>query len=188
MGWTFYHVDSWDLDRKAEIDKKYNWEEDGQSVKVLKSAMVGSTWYGALQVDNGESVEVTAEVVLTALDNKEYFNFGYKEMGETCGPHKAECPVGILKLLTPTDSEWANQWRERCWKYHEAKKSPDALKNLPYGAEIRFKWGNREVEVVKRAPRYQFKTDWWQVKGEKQYWSKKRIPSEYVVVSRGEAA
>lgn len=188
MGWTFYHVDKWDLDRKAEIDKMFNWSDGNKSVEVLKSAMVGTTWYGALRVDNGESVEVTAEVVLTAMDSKEYCNFGYKEMCETCGPHEAKCPVGILKLLTPIDSEWANQWRERCWKYHESKKSPDALKNLPYGAEIRFKWGNREVEVVKRAPRYQFKTDWWQVKGEKQYWAKKRIPSEYVVVSRGEAA
>ena len=187
MGWTFYHVPEW-FDRKAEIDEKYNWSEDGVSVRVLKSAMVGSTWYGALRVDNGESVEVTAEVVLTSMTSRDYFNFGYKAMSETVGPGESKCPAGILKMLTPTDSEFAKAWRERCWKYHEAKKSPDALKNLPYGAEIRFKWGNREVEVVKRAPRYQFKTDWWQVKGEKQYWAKKRIPSEYVVVSRGEAA
>lgn len=187
MGWTFYHVDSWDLDRKAEIDKKFNWEEDGKSVKVLKSAMVGSTWYGALQVDNGESVEVTAEVVLTALDNKEYFNFGYKEMGESCGPHKAECPVGILKLLTPTDSEWANQWRERCWKYHEQKKSPNALGKLPYGAEIEFSWCGKPVRIVKRRPAYQFKSDWWQICGENQYFSKKRIPSKYEVVAGKEA-
>ena len=185
MGWTFYHVDKWDLDRKAEIDKLFNWEENGKSVKVLKSAMVGSTWYGALRVDNGESVEVTAEVVLTALDSKDYCNFGFNEMRETCGPNKAECPVSILKLLTPTESEWANNWRERCWKYHERKKSPSALKNLPYGAEIEFSWCGETMRIKKCRPAYQFKTDWWRVCGENKYWSKKRIPSEYTVVSDG---
>lgn len=192
MGWTFYHVDApiTAADRKAEIDRLYNWGDEKRRVRVLKSSMVGSTYYAAIEVENLETGEksVSASVVLTAIDSKEWCNFGYKDMDESCGPCDSKCPAGILKLLTPTESEYANAWRERCWKYHAEKKSPNALKNLPYGAEIAFKWGNRDVRIVKRRPSYQFKTDWWQVCGENKYWSKKRIPSEYEVVSGKEAA
>lgn len=189
MGWTCYHVDP-DFDRKDEMDRKYNWENEHRRVRVLKSSLVGSTYYAALEVEDLDCGEkyVSAAVCLTSMNNRDYYNFGYKDMGETMGPNEAKCPVGILKLLTPTDDEYALAWRERCWKYHESKKSPNALKNLPYGTEIRFKWGGREVEIVKRSPRYQFKTDWWQVKGENRYWSKKRIPSEYEVLTGEEAA
>lgn len=187
MGWTFYHVPEW-FDRKAEIDEKYNWSEDGVSVRVLKSAMVGSTYYAAVQVEDKDGVRVEASVVLTSMKSRDYFNFGYKAMSETVGPGESKCPAGILKMLTPTDSEWANQWRGRCWKYHEQKKSPNALGKLPYGAEIEFSWCGKPVRIVKRRPAYQFKSDWWQICGENQYFSKKRIPSKYEVVAGKEAA
>lgn len=38
---------------------------------------------------------------------------------EPCEDH---CPASILSLLSPTDSEYANSWRERCRKNIEAKK------------------------------------------------------------------
>ena len=189
MGWTSYHVYG-KIDRMAECDRLYNWSEGGRTVRVLKSAMVGSTYYAAIAVDDEERNEhlVTASVVLTWTDRRHYVNFGYKTIGETSGPCESKCPVGILKLLTPTDSEFANAWRERCWQYHEQKKSPNALGKLPYGAEIEFSWCGKPVRIVKRRPAYQFKSDWWQVCGENQYFSKKRIPSKYEVVTGKEAA
>ena len=51
-------------------------------------------------------------------------------MGESSGPCEDHCPASILSLLSPTDSEYANNWRERCRKNIEAKKDPHALKKF----------------------------------------------------------
>ncbi len=47
--------------------------------------------------------------------------FYYKEMDDTMGPAEDSCPDNILDLLTPTDSQWSNEWRERCRKYNATK-------------------------------------------------------------------
>jgi hypothetical protein len=121
--------------------------------------MVGSTYYAAVKYkDTGE---VFAAVFLTSTYRKDYHNFGYKDMDETCGPGAAyaKCPVGILALLTETDNEFAIEWREKCRKYHADKKSPMSFANLPLGTKIlwtvphenfvHLKKGDR-VELVKR--------------------------------------
>ena len=41
--------------------------------------------------------------------------FGYKDMDETCGPNYYNAPKKLLEMLTPIESEWANQWRADCW-------------------------------------------------------------------------
>ena len=41
-------------------------------------------------------------------------NFGLKYLDETCGPYAFDCPESILNLLTPTDNEYANNWRKQC--------------------------------------------------------------------------
>jgi len=76
MGWTAYHVCE-GFDRKAECDKLYNWNEGGKTVRVIKSAMVGSTYYAAISVDDEERNEhfVSGTVVLTRMDNRDYCNF-----------------------------------------------------------------------------------------------------------------
>lgn len=51
-------------------------------------------------------------VMLTSTRNGT--EFAYKDMDETCGPCAYDCPESILKLLSPTDSQWANEWREKC--------------------------------------------------------------------------
>lgn len=122
MGWTFtngkYYKENGKVDRKAECDHLFC--ED--LVKVIKSVMVGNTYYAALKVLDNNSV--IGAVVLTSSDRKNGFNFGYKVMTEDHGPVEDKCPVSILKLLTPTDNEYAKGWRDRCWKnsYKKATK------------------------------------------------------------------
>lgn len=113
MGWTFTH-----LETTSEAKRKYCdnlWRED---IKVLKSQMVGTTYYAALQDENG----VHAAVVLTAVHRNDYCNFGYKDMSETWGPIESKCPASILKLLTPPANEDAKEWRKRCYDYHAKQK------------------------------------------------------------------
>ena len=45
------------------------------------------------------------------------------------------CPLSILKLLTPTEDEYAVKWREKCRKYHA---QTAAFKKLPIGTKV--KW------------------------------------------------
>lgn len=91
---------------------------------VLKSSMVGSVYYAAIQIKRNGIVEsVFATTALTRSNMKEYFNFLYKDIDETMGPYDCKCPKGILDLLTPTDNEYANDWRERCRANFKTKKA-----------------------------------------------------------------
>ena len=54
---------------------------------------------------------VFAAVFLTRRHDGEW---GYKEMDECVGPVEANAPRKLIKMLSPTSSEWANQWRESC--------------------------------------------------------------------------
>jgi hypothetical protein len=108
---------------KAYLDAQFTYErpqEDGSSrgLKVLASACPGNrVYYAATQViADGKPGEVFAIVCLVRWNprDKEGYIFGYKDMEESMGPCEAECPARILDLLTPTDKEYALDWRKRC--------------------------------------------------------------------------
>ena len=158
MGWTFYHVDAWNgkIDRKAECDALYTWnnEQTGDSCRVLKSSMVGSTWYGACERTRpNEKPYVFAGVCLTSVDRRAGFDFGYKDMDESEGPCERECPVSILNLLSHRDDEWALEWRTACRdnaaKKAAAKKDPNNLQNLPLGAKITVQKRGQDIVLEK---------------------------------------
>ncbi len=111
MGWSWYHAGYYKgakVDRKTECDSLF----DSELFEVLKSAMVGSTYYAAVRRKSDGLV--FAAVTPTSTNMKDYFNFGYKGLTEHDGPYKYDCPKSILDLLSPMDSEWANEWREKC--------------------------------------------------------------------------
>lgn len=206
MGWTSYHVEPTYkkgkpfIDRKAECDNlfcsdaiSYKTNEVVGKYEVLKSAMVGKTYYAAVKKTifaaetEPESIKVFAAVVLTAIDNKDYYNFAYKDMDETMGPYEYNCPKGILDLLTPTDNEYANDWRKRCYENLKKKNNPDALSNLPIGSMIKYKrYDGNEMTLIKCAAAHQFKRPWWKVVGENKYVPAKHIPNDYEVIKKGE--
>lgn len=137
MGWTWYHATNYkrgNVDRKAEIDAL--WNDNGGRTEVVKSTVKGSVYYGAIK--SKEDGKVFAVVYKTGTDSKDYFNFGYKDMDETMGPCEAECPVSILDLLSPTDHEWALEWRERCRKNAVKSKKKRSLSTLKEGSVIQF--------------------------------------------------
>lgn len=143
MGWLEYHAEHYKngkVDRKAEMDSKYNWEDESRKVEVLKSSMVGSTYYAAVKSFNKTNGYecVTAAICLTSTNNKDYYNFAYKGMDESCGPYKYDCPKGILDLLTPTESEFAKEWRKACYENLAKKKNPNSLGRLPVGSKIKY--------------------------------------------------
>lgn len=162
MGWTSYHATNYNnkgqVDRIAEVREicTSSSEENG-TWTPLKIASVGRVVYAAVErvKPNGER-NVHAEIFLTSTDSKDYYNFSYKDMDETCGPFECDCPASILNLLTPTDNEYAKEWRRKCWEHIEYKKikakNPDSLNNLPMGSVIEMPhWDGTPRRLVKMA-------------------------------------
>ena len=153
MGWTHCPIASnWKfvngkrvVDRKKECDKLLTWcrtDEKGNVVssgEVLKSAMVGSTYYAAVRNNKGE---VWAAVFLTCGKTKwDNTLWGYKDMSEGSIPFYYDCPAGILALLSPTDNKDANEWRRRCRerlaKKAEIRKNGPKPIFAPSGVEVK---------------------------------------------------
>lgn len=186
MGWTSYPVywcatKNGKIDRKAEIDRVYSGEDETKKWTVLKSSMVGSTWYGAVKVEKKETGEsrVFGGVCMTSVDRGEFW---YKDMDESVGPGPGDCPKSILAMLSPTDSEWANGWRNRCLENYEKKHGSNALSKMPIGTVIEVIVNGDSIKLTKHGPAYQFKTPFWMTENGR-YMSKKRIPREYKVIA-----
>jgi len=156
MGWTYLHTDDtsskW---RKQYIDSHWTGDrkdKDGNvfaTLKVLKSSMVGSTYYSAVEVVKPEERYVFAVVYLTNIARNDWHNFGYKDMDETYGPCECKCPKGILELLTPTDNETANNWRKRVQEYWESQKSsikPKIGELYKCSSSFLINWGSFKIE------------------------------------------
>lgn len=78
------------------------------SMKVLATARKGGVIYAAFEKEDGTVFAFVSPFHATRGE------FIYKEQSEEMGPCDAECPAKILALLTETDYEYANEWRERC--------------------------------------------------------------------------
>ena len=205
MGWTEYSAvhfyKNGTINRKAECDGYFVDSLNRGHYKIVKSTMRGSVYYGAvtplrravigtngkpLEDENGwyiyedipeEEQEIVGVVVLTYVNNKN--GFGYKVISETCGPCYYDCPKSILDVLTPTDSAYAQEWRRKCYD-NLAKPS---ISKLPVGTEIQFEYSGKTLTLRKSAPRYQFKTPFWMNDANCTYFSKKRIPRDFKIVS-----
>lgn len=185
MGWVSYHATFYKkgaIDRKAECDNEMTaTSENGTKWEVLKSAMRGSTYYAAVKRTNPDgSSYVFGVVCLTSVDRKDYDNFAYKDMDETMGSYKYDCPLSILDLLSPTDNEYALEWRKKC---RENAQNKNGIGKLPIGTEIEFDWYGTKKRAVKNEPNLQFRTTWWGIPGTSQYIPKKYIPKDFRVVS-----
>lgn len=93
--------------------------------KVLDSSIVGSCWYGAVElktIDNSgnllDSMIYAGICKYRILGNGEWL---YKDMDETCEPYETSCPKRILNILTPTESKYALAWREKCYENYVPK-------------------------------------------------------------------
>ena len=208
MGWTSYHdkfYKNGTVDRKKECDEYWEGGLNRGNFKVIKSIMIGSTYYAAItslkkstidgivDIPNNEQ-EIFAVVFLTSVKMKDYYNFSYKDMDETCGPNKHDCPKSILNLLSPTDNEYASRWRNKCWENIEKKNNPNSLNQLPEQSIIevilpfdtqRYKKGEKITLVkIKYGKSYRFF-----VKDSNLYFNRqlmKALNGNYIIIKRGD--
>ena len=112
MGWI---GDMWENPRGKEELKDYFENHLTRGNKIIDCSIKRNVFYAA--VKKGE--EVWALVVYFGYKTTRYkthqeTEFLYKMNDETVGPWARECPKRIIKKLTPTESDWANQWRRAC--------------------------------------------------------------------------
>jgi hypothetical protein len=152
MGWTHCfdgeRLPNGKIDRRRECDKLLTWDtrdKSGELIttnKVLKSAMVGSVYYAAVESRSAYGArKVWAAVFLTCGKTKhDHTEWGYKDMDESVGTYYYDCPASILALLTPTDNKNANEWREQCRKRlaEKAERRKNGPKPLyaPQGVQV----------------------------------------------------
>jgi hypothetical protein len=140
MGWLFYERKTNQTVRE-HLDEKLTWDSEIGKYKVLKSAMVGSTYYAAVERIQADTRTVFAAVFLTQSRPRatDGMTFGYKDMDESDGPTERKCPVSILNLLTETIYEYAKQWREDCRAYAQKKKQrPKIGQTIQFQTPIKF--------------------------------------------------
>ena len=143
MGWT---ETNWTKGTKVKdwFKENYNQETDKVKQTVLDAALVARTEAFAaierINKETGERQVLMAVVIMKFYPKAHYYNFAYKSMDETCGPYIYRCPKRLMKLLTPTDNEYALNWRKRVEDYWTTKdKTNKAMKKLNVGDTIVFK-------------------------------------------------
>lgn len=154
MGWTCTHKGSHESAADYIKDHVLVWKSETHNYRVLDGGVVKfRTYYGAV-----EKVEIAtnkrqvfAVIILLSYKKNDYYNFCYKDMSEDMGPCESECPERILKLLTRTESEYANEWRERCWANIAARQNKPKIE-----VDSILRYGGNDYKVIKSLGRRGF--------------------------------
>lgn len=118
--------------------------------RVLETAYKMPMFYAAVETVHKESGERRVwAAVIKVTHTRGYHGFCYKDMDETMGPNEAHCPAKILDLLTPTDNEYADEWRARCRKNLEV--AAELKKGIAPGVVLQY--GDRHFTVTEKLPR-----------------------------------
>lgn len=120
MGWTSYFVPS--ASREAltkELQRAFIEGYTVIDVAFCKRKYVGDGGYykcayAAVKDPNGN---VYAEVMCYVAQHqyRGCYKLHTKYIPEDWGPCEQYCPEKILRLLTPTNDEYALAWRDKCW-------------------------------------------------------------------------
>lgn len=150
MGWLFFP-------KPDNIKEHFRQLMTTPNTRPLDLAIVHRlTLYAA--VENTVTGDVFAMVYLLRYQPgaEDGCDFGYKDIEESMGPVEADCPERILKLLTPTEYPYAQEWRERCWANIERRKLLRKGNRIRFEDPIRFTDGARLslFEVVSPPSRF----------------------------------
>lgn len=150
MGWlSMRDTGRFDTPR-AYLDDQFTYVRDDHRLTVLKSSMVGHTYYAAAERIKGKDKrEVFAIVCLTFSRPaaRDGYTFGYKDMTEHMGPCESDCPASILDLLTEIEGQYASDWRARCRaniakrRLVDAKPTPKPGQTIVFDEPLRFNDG-----------------------------------------------
>lgn len=107
MGWDVTPI-SRGIKTKAYLEWEIGRRSNYELVKLVEGTSKGGykPWFAALKKSDGS---VFGVVIVTKRRNG---NIAEKWIGEDEGPGEL-APVSFINLLSPTESEWANEWRNK---------------------------------------------------------------------------
>jgi len=113
MGWTVVNdFQVYDVDRFLIDELRLNHGKlKVLACKTVKTSPRKGEFYAAVEYADEDRRVVFAAVVLFEYTKE---GIAYKDMDENMGPYYYNCPAEVLEQLTPTDNEYANEWRTRC--------------------------------------------------------------------------
>ena len=114
MGWLSYGV-SGDFglkDVKEEIERNL----EGRNMKTLYTSVKLGEAYSAIELTQNDGSTVVIATICLWKYNKKSGEFAIKVMDETVGPAYYNPTAKLLKMVTPTGNDYANDWRYKCWR------------------------------------------------------------------------
>ena len=135
MGWDGTAVNS-KISTKDYLNFEYSRYDGWEVVASGQGERRGgnSVWYHAIKKSDGR---VFAIITLTNRKNGWVYK---KSMGEDEGPYSFDCPAKVFNALTPTTSEFANEWRAKV-----AERLANPKPKVKVGDTLKFK---KPIEFV----------------------------------------
>lgn len=148
MGWLF----STNWTRKTLVEHLIS----GNGVKTIKSCSVGNNLWCVHEFQDKEDKPVRWACLYLikgpAYGNKnDKYGWGYKDVDESMGPCEINFPYTWLDLLSPIESEYANDWRAL------VKARGEKCKSMTIGSK--WKWGDQILQITKRRSPTSFYAD-----------------------------
>lgn len=114
MGWTGTHRERGLSDREYfEAEFPTTLREHG---RIVACSTKGGVFYAAVENNDRAAYKPgeTWALVVLIQRGRGWWNFHYKEMSEESGPYEAHAPASVLDALSPTDHDYATEWRAKC--------------------------------------------------------------------------
>jgi hypothetical protein len=122
LGWLIYSRPPANV--QDEINRICTFETDTQSATPIKACRVGAVWYVAVQTKmkhgapppDDYQVDDLGQFTFAAIikTRRDRDGWGYRAIEEVAGPPYSLAPRYLIEMLSPTKSDWANAWRDRC--------------------------------------------------------------------------
>jgi len=131
MGWSFANSKS--FDKTACVAELRSQRRFGEGWELLRSSVVGNHHWYLVKRPNGISA-IGLDLMASGGRNE---GWGYKSMGEECGPYYYDCPLSFLDAASATENAIANEWRLKVRAHHARKTSQKAFAGqvVSYGSD-----------------------------------------------------
>jgi hypothetical protein len=104
-------------DPLAHLKAKYNYDCETHTLQTLDGARVRNTVYLAVQSTDKKTGHSFVFAAVIMISNTKKSGFGYKDQTESMGPNQLDCPLRIIRLLSPIGdlphAGFAAEWRAR---------------------------------------------------------------------------
>lgn len=139
---------------KQYLMDQYTYENELVDVRAVDCKIVNlRTAYLAvntIEKDTGKRYTWASVVLLSYAPGP--FGFCEKHISEDMGPVESKCPKSILQILSPTESEYAREWRGRCWENIDNPAQPITVKT-EFGEPKHYQKLNPAIKYARKLAR-----------------------------------